>query len=80
MKCPYCAQEMEKGLIQSPQEISWIKGENRTIFSRAKFHNDAVILSELSFMNGSAVISYLCRDCKKVIIDFFDGQSDLNQS
>jgi len=71
---------MEKGLIQSPQEISWIKSEKRKTFVRAKFHDDAVILSKLSFMNGSAVVSHLCRDCQKVIIDFFDGQSDLNQS
>ncbi len=28
MKCPYCNKEMEEGIIQSPQEISWKKGLN----------------------------------------------------
>ncbi|WP_367272283.1 PF20097 family protein [uncultured Dysosmobacter sp.] len=80
MQCPYCGQEMEKGLIQSPQEISWIKSEKRTLFGRAEFYDGAVVLSKLSVMKGSAVVSHLCRDCQKVIIDFFDGNSDLNQS
>ena len=29
MKCPYCGNEMEQGFIQSPQEISWKKGDKR---------------------------------------------------
>ena len=49
MKCPYCNNEMEKGLIQSPHEISWLKGEKRKFFGRAEFHKDSVVLSELSF-------------------------------
>lgn len=79
MECPYCNKEMEKGLIQSPHEISWFKGEKKHLFGRAMFHKDSVVLSELSFIKGSAVIAYLCRDCKKVIIDFSDQTSDFNQ-
>ncbi len=79
MKCPYCDNEMEKGLIQSPQEISWHKGEKRKLFGRAYFHTDSVVLSELSFVRGSAVVTYLCRNCQKAIIDYSDSNSDLNQ-
>ena len=77
MKCPYCDKEMEKGLIQSPQEIAWLKGEKRHLINRAKFHQDSVVLSELSILKGSAVTAYLCRECKKVIIDYAD-EADLN--
>ena len=79
MKCPYCGNEMEQGFIQSPQEISWKKGDKRPLLGRALFHEGSVILSELSFMKGSAVTAFLCRDCKKVIIDYSDENADLNQ-
>lgn len=79
MKCPYCGSEMELGLIQSPQEIAWIKGEKPHFFSRAGFHEGAVVLSELSFIKGSAVTAYLCSSCKKVIIDYSDEKSDFNK-
>lgn len=79
MNCPYCGKEMEEGLIQSPQEISWIAGTKKTLLGRAKFHADSVILSELSMLNGSAVAAYLCRDCKKIVIDYADGKSDYNR-
>ena len=78
MKCPYCKKEMELGFIQSPQEISWKKGDKRPLMGRAQFHEGSVILSELSFLKGSAVTAFLCRECKKVIIDYSDDNSDFN--
>ena len=79
MKCPYCGKEMEKGLIHGRNEINWIKGEKRRIFASSEIHNDAVVLSELSFMKGSAVVAYNCKDCKKILIDYSDEMSDLNK-
>lgn len=70
---------MEEGIIQSPQEISWKKGIKRPVFGRAQFHEGSVVLSELSLMKGSAVVAFLCRECKKVIIDYSDEEADLNQ-
>ncbi|MBR0104296.1 MAG: hypothetical protein IKD83_00065 [Firmicutes bacterium] len=78
MICPYCGKEMEKGLIQSPQEIAWLKGDKKHMFGRAVLHEGSVILSQLSVMKGSAVTAYLCRDCKKVLIDYSDRISDYN--
>jgi len=69
MECPYCGKEMEDGLIQSANEIAWYKGRKRHVFRRAAFHKDSVVLSRLSLFKGSAVTAYLCRDCKKVIIN-----------
>ena len=79
MKCPYCEKEMEQGFIQSPHEISGKKGDKRPLFDRAQFHEGSVILSELSFMKGSAVTAFLCRDCQKVIIDYSYENADFNQ-
>ena len=46
MNCPYCNNEMLKGLIQSPQEISWLKGEKRKFFGRAEFHKDTLTVTD----------------------------------
>ena len=78
MKCPYCGREMEKGLIESRHEINWKKRERRSFFGNADFYKGSVVLSELSFIKGSAVVAWLCRECKKVVIDYADERSDLN--
>ncbi len=36
MKCLYCGDEMDQGVIQSPNEISW--KHRRHFFGRAEFH------------------------------------------
>ena len=78
MNCPYCNNEMIKGLIHSPQELNWIKGEKRKFFTRAFLHKDSIVLSELSMMKGSACVAYNCPNCKKIVIDYADGSMDLN--
>ena len=78
MVCPYCGKETEKGIIESDIELNWKSGEKRTLLGNAEFHEGAVVLSERSFLKGSAVVAYLCRECKKVIIDYGDEKSDLN--
>ena len=77
MTCPYCGGEMESGVIQSPQEISWL--HKRHIFGGAELHEGSVILSELSFIKGSCVTAFLCRSCAKVVIDYKDGACDHNK-
>ena len=71
MNCPYCGKEMEKGVIQSPHEISWQK--KKSFIGRAMFHENSIVLSELSMLKGSAVIAYLCRDCQKIVIDYSEN-------
>jgi len=78
MKCPYCEEEMELGLISSPHELSWKKDEKKPLFGRAEFHEGSVVLSELSVVKGSAVAAYLCRNCEKVIIDYSKENADFN--
>ena len=81
MNCPYCGAEMEQGVITSPYEINWKKEStmfSNGIFGNAQFHDEAVVLAELSFTKGSAAIAHLCRDCEKVVIDYQDWKSDFN--
>lgn len=78
MNCPYCGKEMEKGLIQSPHGLAWLKGEKRHTFARAELHEGSVVLSELSMLRGSAVEAWLCRDCGKIVIDIASPASDRN--
>ncbi len=72
MKCPYCDKEMRYGVIQSPHEINW-KPKKAKLFGSAKFHEGAIVLSELSFLKGSCVDAYCCDNCKKIIIDYGDN-------
>ena len=78
MKCPQCQQLMERGVIQSSQEIAWHRKKH--LIARASFHKGSVVLSAMSFWRGSASIAYLCRECELVIIDYHDGKNDLNRS
>jgi len=77
MICPYCNDEMEQGVIENQHEINW--KTKRHLFGNAEFHKGSVILSERSFLKGSAVLAYLCRKCEKVIIDYKDGKCDFNR-
>ena len=70
MLCPYCQKEMEPGIIQSPQELSWLPGEKRRFFAAADLHSGAVCLSPLNVWKGSAVRAWNCRRCRKILIDY----------
>ena len=77
MKCPYCQKEMERGIIQSRDELSWIKKDHKTFFGRA-FQENSIVLSEWGFF-GSGVEAHVCKDCQKVIIDYSKEESDFNK-
>ncbi len=79
MKCPYCGGEMESGLIQSGNELAWLPVSKRKLAARAQLYDGSVVLSEYSFLHGSAVTAWLCRSCEKVIIDYAGGKCDLNR-
>lgn len=79
MKCPYCGQEMEKGLIQCRDGVSWQKKE-RLVAAVSGFSKDAVVLarSHGSILTGAAVIAHHCQPCKKIVIDY-EQESDANE-
>ena len=80
MKCPYCNNEMEKGLIHSPQELNWIKGEKRKFFTRAFLHKDSIVLSELSMMKGSACVDNNNQMVYNIIHKYILGRNTMTRS
>ena len=73
MKCPYCGNEMELGLIESKYQIVWTKGKKRHFLKNVTFPKGSVVLDKFdlkSFVKGCAVKAFLCRSCKKVVIDY----------
>ncbi len=61
MQCPYCGNEMEKGYLQSRDGIGWGKKELLVkAFSE--------LFSEKPL--GTAVETYNCRRCKKLVIEY----------
>lgn len=69
MNCPYCNKEMIKGYIQCQTDIIWTPKKHAltTILDK-----DQIILARSNFLSGSTLISYICKDCKKVVIDYID--------
>ncbi|MBP3704857.1 MAG: hypothetical protein J6I98_04900 [Clostridia bacterium] len=59
-------------MIRSDHELNW--SDKKYFFNRAAFHPKSVLLGKLSFIRGTTVEAWLCRDCKKVIIDYTDTE------
>ena len=73
MNCPYCGNEMELGLIESKYQIIWTKGPSKRPFIQTRVPKGSVILAKQdlkSLFTGCAVKAFVCRSCKKVIIDY----------
>lgn len=68
MKCPYCGETMEKGLIESSEPINFMK-EVRFV-NRAKERKGEFNLAKPPFGGHAAVDVWLCRDCRKIVIDY----------
>lgn len=66
MKCPTCGQEMEEGFVQSAREILFAIEPHRFWF---KVKKEEVLLSSHNWTRPTC-IAYLCRNCKKVIINY----------
>lgn len=56
MNRPYCSDEMEAGVIQSPQEIA--RKRNEAFVGASEFQEGSVVLAEHSFIKGSSVPAY----------------------
>lgn len=71
MICPYCDQQMEVGSFQSGHGIVWLPKTKRLFAYSPLFPpKGSVVLSDLDMLKCSAVTAYLCKTCKKVIVDY----------
>ena len=67
MKCPYCGGEMEQGLIASAEPINFLKEVH--FINQPKKKDGEFNLAKASMGRRAAVDAWLCRDCRKIIIN-----------
>lgn len=67
MKCPYCEEEMEVGLVQSAKSIFWSERKHKFSFN-ANERQGEVSIAPLAW-NGCVANGFYCEKCRKVIID-----------
>ena len=68
MECPYCRKTMESGLIVSSEPIGFMK-EVRFI-NKANEKKGEFNLAKPPFGGRASVKVWLCRGCRKIIIDY----------
>lgn len=68
MMCPYCGEAMEWGCIPSLlRSIIWYpQGEKSGMESSSP---NSVPIAQWEFSGNAKAEAYLCRDCKKFILD-----------
>ncbi|HHU70170.1 MAG TPA: hypothetical protein GXZ31_07755 [Thermoanaerobacterales bacterium] len=66
MQCPYCNAEMEVGILEGGRYLLWGKQPHKL-----SYHPKAgeVLLGEKT-ISSVRVDSYICKQCKKIIIDY----------
>ena len=68
LKCSICGNEMEEGFIQSGRAMSWVKKPHK--ISVAPKNDEIEIVSEYNPFIIPAVPAYICKKCKKVLLDY----------
>lgn len=71
MICPFCGEEMEKGILSGDgrSSISWKPGDKKASFAE-KFLGDAGSVTAVKYTLASFTIeSYFCSVCQKMIFD-----------
>lgn len=70
MICPYCNQEMKEGIIEADgrKSVIWVeRNKKRGLISKI-MKRDCIVLAQAWIVN-SAIISYYCYNCEKIIIN-----------
>ena len=68
MKCPFCGEEMEKGIIASPEPINWLKEEH--FINQPNKDKGEFMLARGSMGKRTTVEAWACKSCRKVIISY----------
>ena len=68
MKCPYCGNDREEGRIPTDRyNLKWEPMDGGIIQSVFNIGKKNIELT--SFLDNKQCVAYLCRDCKKNVID-----------
>ena len=63
MKCPYCDNEMKRGIIDAKSAPIWSTRDKITVFKR----KDEIRLGD--FLQMYAPAAYYCEKCRKIFVD-----------
>ena len=66
MQCPYCNGQMETGILEGQRYLLWSKQPHKVSYHPKA---DEVLLGEKA-VSSARVDSYICKQCKKIIIDY----------
>lgn len=66
MNCPYCNLNMEKGYLQSSHPAFWAEKKKKLFFTPDEVGDIKVTVG---IWNGSFSDAWVCRKCKKMIVD-----------
>ncbi|OUQ56954.1 hypothetical protein B5E58_09880 [Tyzzerella sp. An114] len=68
MKCPYCNSEMEQGFLHGMKRVAWMTKKRK---SETALNGDDIVFEDNAF-NDFIFSGYICKDCKKMVIDYSD--------
>ena len=69
MKCPYCGNEMESGVVQSARTIFFTTKEHKNWFFPDVASGEEVTLSSHNWTRPTCK-AFHCAFCQKVVIDY----------
>ena len=75
MKCPFCENDMELGFIQCRDGITWTP-KKQVISSLSFLGKGAQVIENGASDDSKAVYAYRCKECKKIIIDYFYNENN----
>ena len=75
-KCPYCGNELQEGLVQSSHYIFFTEQLHKFSFYPNLYKEKEILLRKNNYLypNCNALI---CRECKKVIIDYTNVKQEI---
>lgn len=76
MKCPYCGEEMEQGFLQGRNRIAWVKKKHLI----STLPKEGEVLLENNTFKDFTLTAFICKSCKKIIVDYSDKDIEKNIS
>ena len=70
MNCPICDKIMEQGFVQAGGTVTWVKKKHKISLWPRKGET----MLGRSVMGYCAIPAYICKDCKKVLLDYTETE------
>lgn len=70
MKCPVCSSEMEHGFLQGMRRVAWVRKPHKL----SLIPKQGEILLENNVIKDFVFKAFICKSCKKILVDFSDKE------